>query len=61
VARRHLSALLPLLDAEFPCEESRRAEHRVTDERVDRAIDDQDEQGVDIVIDRAGIIRPGFH
>ena len=41
------------LDAAFPCEESRGAEQRFTDESVDRAVDDQGEQRVDIVIEHA--------
>ena len=41
------------LDTAFPCEESRGAEHRFTDEFVDRAVDDQGEQRLDIAIEHA--------
>jgi hypothetical protein len=42
------------IDAAFPRQKSRRPEQRFTDEPVDRAIDDQGEQGVDIVIEHTG-------
>ena len=41
------------IDAAFPCEESRGAKQRFTDESVDRAVDDQVQQRVDAVIEHA--------
>jgi hypothetical protein len=42
------------INAAFPCEESRGAKQRFTDESVDRAVDDQVQQRVDAVIEHAG-------
>jgi len=42
-----------MLDAAFPCEESRGAEKRLADEPVDRPVDDQGEQRIAIAIEHA--------
>ncbi len=41
------------LDAPLPCQESRRGEQRFTNESINRAIGDQGEQGVGIIIEHA--------